>query len=156
MISVPEACWVVLLDELRHPWRRVERVAFLDGVMGERDSVVTSITVPNAHLAARYYDVSPEAMSEAAAPLREHGLARLAQVHTHGGNWIDHSPRDDAMAYSQKVGAISIVLPHHARRRPRLDQSAVHVREHDGWRRLDAYEAREQIRLVPSLADLRR
>jgi hypothetical protein len=156
MIWVSEVSWDVLLDAFRRPRRRMERVAFFDGVAAGGHSVVTTVTVPDARLAARYYDVSPEAMSEAAAQLRRNGLVRLAQVHTHGGHWLDHSPRDDAMAYSQKLGAISIVLPDHARHRPRFAQSAIHVREGDGWRRLDPHEARLRIRVVPSLVDLRR
>lgn len=156
MIWVSELSWEVLLDAFRRPRRRVERVAFLDGVAEAGHSVVTTVTVPNAHLAARYYDVSAEAMTEAAAQLRRNDLVRLAQVHTHGGHRLDHSPRDDAMAYSQKQGAISIVLPDHARHRPRLAQSAVHVREDGRWRRLDADEASLRIRIVPSLVDLRR
>jgi hypothetical protein len=156
MIVVPGLFWQVLLDAFRRPRRRVERIAFLDGLGDGHDAIVTTVTVPNARLEPRYYDVSPEAMSEAARHLRTHGLVRLAQVHTHGARWLDHSPRDDAMAYSQKIGAISIVLPEHARRRPWLDDSAVHVREPEGWRRLDPEEARVQIRLVPSLLDYRR
>lgn len=156
MISVPEACWELVLDAFRQPWRRLERVAFLDGLSGGVHAAVTTVTIPNAQLAARYYDVPAEAMTEAAVHLRGHGLVRLAQVHTHGGVWLDHSSRDDAMAYSQKLGAISIVLPDHARGRPRLDQGAIHVRERTGWRRLEPAEARTRIRVVPSLVDLRR
>lgn len=156
MISVPEACWELLLDAFRRPRRRLERVAFLDGLSDGVHTVVTTVTVPNAYLAASYYDVPAEAMTEAAAHLRGHGLVRLAQVHTHRGARLDHSPHDDAMAYSQKLGAISIVLPDHARRRPRLDQGAIHVREREGWRRLDPHEARTRIEVVPSFVDLRR
>lgn len=156
MILLPVACWETLLDAFRHPWRGVERVAFLDGVFDGLHGVVTTVTVPNARLARRYYDVSPDAMSEAARHMRRNGLVRVAQVHTHGGSWLDHSPRDDARAYSQKPGAISIVLPHHARGRPGLDESAVHLREPDGWRRLDPGEAAALVQLVPSFVDLRR
>lgn len=156
MIFVPEVCWETLLKAFRRPWRRVERMAFLDGVADGENAVVTTVTVPNARLARHYYDVSPEAMSEAAKHMRRYGLVRVAQVHTHGGPWLDHSPRDDAKAYSQKQGAISIVLPDHARGRPRLEDGAVHLREDQGWRRLDPDEAAALVQIAPSFVDLRR
>jgi hypothetical protein len=156
VIFLPEVCWDAVLDAFRRPWRSVERVAFLDGVGDGAHAIVTTVTVPNARLARRYYDVSPEAMSEAAKHMRRNGLVRVAQVHTHGGSWLGHSPRDDTKAYSQKPGAVSIVLPDHSRGRPRVEDGAVHLRGRDDWRRLNPEEASALIRLVPSLVDLRR
>src|ERR1041385_7960663 len=108
MLLVPEALWERLIDMFRATRRSVEQVAYLDGLESGGSNVVTTITVPNAALREQSYRVSPDAMSEAGKHLRKHGLVRLAQVHTHPGSWVGHSPEDDRRAYSQELGAVSI------------------------------------------------
>lgn len=150
MITIPEAIWAELLGQLADLPPGVERVAYLDGIGEIGDGVVTTVIVPDADLHPGYYDVSAEGISQAGAHLRRLSMTRLAQVHTHGGDWCDHSERDDEMAYSQRVGAISIVLPHHAASRPGLDVGTVHRRETTGWRLLTAEEASVHVRTVPT------
>src|SRR2546428_7342252 len=111
MLLVPEALWERLLEMFRATDRSVEQIAYLDGLESGASSVVTTITVPNGVLREQSYRVSPDAMSEAGKHLREHSLVRLAQVHTHPGSWVGHSPEDDRRADSQEGGAGSIVLP---------------------------------------------
>ena len=155
MIVIPESAWAALLDEFARVVPGVERVAFLDGVREGTVGVVTTITIPNADLHPGYYDVSAEAMSRAGQHFRVHQLARLAQVHTHGGAGCHHSPRDDAKAYSLRDGAVSIVLSHHASTRPRPHDAVVHVRRGGMWVALTRAEATSVIRVVPSLLDFR-
>ena len=45
-------------------------------------------------------------------------MRRLAQIHTHPFGWVGHSDYDDEKAFSQREGAISIVVPHFAAVRP--------------------------------------
>jgi hypothetical protein len=80
---------------------------------------------------------------------------RLAQVHTHPSDWTGHSRFDDARAYSQRAGAVSIVLPSYARGRPAPSETGIHIRDEDGWRQLTADEAAALVELVPSEIDLR-
>ena len=149
MVRISDASWEQLLDALNALPRGVERVAYLDGFGTFGDGVVTTITIPKAELHAGWFDISAEAMSEAGAHLRQMGMTRLAQVHTHGGSGCSHSDRDNAMAYSQRTGALSIVLPHHATRRPKLRDGAVHVRLDAGWKQLGGYELPNWIEIVP-------
>lgn len=158
MIVVPEHLWRQLLDAFEDEPPGHERIGYLDGVRIDGGGVVTTVTLPNAHTSRRNYTVRAVAMSEAGTHFRRHGLVRLVQVHTHGNGWVDHSPRDDRLAYSQRVGAVSLVLPHHAHDRPTPtdDSVGVHVRRADGWQRLRAAEADDLITVVPSLLDHRR
>lgn len=149
MVRISDAVWEALLDALNALPPGVERVAFLDGFGPIGDGVVTTVTVPNADLHPGWYDISVEAMSEAGAHLRKRSMTRLAQVHTHGGSGCRHSGRDDVLAYSQRPGALSIVLPYHAIRRPRLTDGVVHIRAAESWIPLKAAEVPAWVQEVP-------
>lgn len=158
MIQIPDDTWRTLLDLLTdHPVDH-ERIAYLDGVRTDRVQVVTTVTVPDARTSPGSYTVPAEAMSQAGAHLRQHGLVRIAQVHTHPGTWVGHSPRDDEMAYSQRPGAVSLVLPEQGRERPlpTAPSVGIHVRRAGGWTRISPAEATSVIGLVPSVLDHRR
>jgi len=157
MIVVSDLFWGVLLDNFAWPKSRLERVAYIDGVAASDDlSVATTLVFPNAKLYERHFEVTAEAMSQAGRHFRAYHLQRVAQVHTHPGDWVDHSQYDDEMAYSQHLGAVSIVMPNHARSRPALSNCGVHVREEQGWRMLAQSEISSYISLVPGLLDFRR
>lgn len=157
MLTCSDACWRQLLLMLATSPPGVERVAYLDGVRTPSgDGVVTTVTVPHAEQSAGHFNVAATEMSRAGAHLRASGLVRLAQVHTHPGSDVRHSKTDDARAYSQRTGAVSIVLPWHATRDPRPTDGAVHVRDGDGWRGLDPQEASSFINVVPAIVDTRR
>jgi hypothetical protein len=158
MITIPENLWSEMLTRFAKETRRVEQVCYFDGVVVEGKTpiaVATTLTIPNAILHCGYFEVPAEAMSQAGKHMRALRLRRLAQVHTHPTEWTGHSPTDDARAYSQMNGAISIVLPDFGRGNPTLGDAGIHLRETQGWRQLDHDEASRQIRLVPSLFDFR-
>jgi hypothetical protein len=100
-------------------------VCYFDGIRLGDDGVVLTLTIPNAKLFPDHFEVSPDAMSQAGKHLRRFQMKRLLQVHTHPSDWVGHSAWDDAKAYSQMAGALSVVLPSHARARPKLEQSGV-------------------------------
>jgi hypothetical protein len=156
VIVLPEQIWTALLDEFSRMSERNERVAFLDGVRVGDKGIVTTLTLPDADLDPEFYEISADAMSQAGQHLREHRLARLAQVHTHGGLMTAHSPFDDQLAYAQMTGAVSIVLPQHARFRPSPLEGTVHLKTETHWEALNASEAADFIQLVPSQLDFRR
>jgi len=65
MLLVPEALWESLIDLFQETRRRVEQVAYLDGVESTITRIVTTITIPNGALREQSYRVPPDAMSEA-------------------------------------------------------------------------------------------
>ena len=155
-LVLPEDAWEHLLDEFARQRPGVERIAFLDGYRRDEVGVVTTVVVPDATCKPGYYTVTTEQMREAGAHFRQHGMQRLAQVHTHADSRLGHSGRDDQMAYSQRDGALSLVLPAHATNRPRPAEGLLHYRTADGWHALDPAEAAAVITVVPSLLDFRR
>jgi hypothetical protein len=160
-ILVPESTWSAMLDAFAAHGPDVERVAYLDGYAvqpagdGPPVGLVTTLVLPAAELARGFYNVSAPAMSAAGQHLREYGMQRLAQVHTHGGSDTRHSPTDDGLAYSQRVGTVSIVAPAHASTRPAPADCGIHARQVDGWVKLAPARAADLVRLVPSQLDLR-
>jgi hypothetical protein len=156
MTILSQLLWDVLLDEFRWPRRAVERVAYIDGLQFGEVEIATTLTFPDAAMHPSYFMVSGDAMSEAGKHFRVFGMQRLAQVHTHPGRDVRHSPFDDRNAYSQLDGAISVVLPEHARYRPELIDCGVYVRDAAGWRRLRNAEIVSRIRMIPGFLDFRR
>lgn len=155
MLWIPDIVWQALLDNFALAPQSVERVAYLDGVPVPPgpDGVVTTMTVPAATLTPGSYRIGASEMSAAGKHLRLHRLQRLAQVHTHGGACTKHSPTDDAMAYSQHLGAVSLVLPDHAAGDPSPWDGTVHVRQATGWTPLSREEALSAVRLIPHQID---
>lgn len=159
MIVVPASCWQTMVERFTADPGLPDRAAFLDGVaLGPEPShggVVTTVTLPDADQRHGGWWVDADRMSAAGQHLRAHGLARLAQVHTHPGSWTRHGELDDALAYSQRVGTVSIVLPTHALTHPGLGDASVHVRETGGWRELRTEEVGQHVKVVPSVLDHR-
>jgi len=156
LLVLSEVAWEHLLDEFARQRPGVERIAFLDGYRRDDIGVVTTVVVPDATCQPGYYTVTADQMSEAGAHFRRYGMQRLAQVHTHGDSRLGHSNRDDEMTYSQRPGALSLVLPDHATGRPRPTEGRLHLRTSDGWHALDPAAAEAVIVVVPSLLDFRR
>jgi hypothetical protein len=156
MITVSTILWTTMLDAFDREHRAVEQVCYFDGPVGsDGDGIVTTLTLPNAQLMPGQFSVSSDAMSEAGKHLRQFRFRRLAQVHTHPSDWVGHSQWDDAHAYSQLPGAISIVLPHFGRGRPAVERAGIHVRTAEGWQQLDPDRVLQYIRVVPALNDFR-
>lgn len=156
MLTIPDHYWSQLLDGFNRDRSKNERVAYLDGVRmsGSGESVVTTLTVPRATAFPTYFYIQPEDVVAAGRHLFRDGLHRLAQVHSHPGRSVDHSDYDDGRAYSQRVGAISIVVPLHGRTRPTLLECGIHVRSPEKWVRLSPEDATAVVRQVASVNDL--
>jgi hypothetical protein len=160
VLTIPEPVWDTLIAAFEAAPPGHERIAYLDGIRfrdrdGPLHGVATTVTAPDAVTTPFNFRVSPEAMSQAGEHFTLLDLVRLAQVHTHGNACTRHSPTDDQRAYSQRDGALSLVLPYHAAGAPRPEQAGVHVRGPAGWRRVPPDEASRLVRLVPSLIDHR-
>jgi hypothetical protein len=155
MLLIPAAIWKGAIEAMRrHPQDR-ERVAYFDGIRADDVAVVTTLTLPEVTESELNFTVAAENMSRAGRHLSVHELKRLAQIHDHPEEWTGHSWFDDEMAYSQRPGSISIVVPHFAGCAPGLGDCGVHRRERRGWRELTAQEIRSELAIVPSIVDLR-
>jgi hypothetical protein len=162
-VRIPEALWQTLLDLFAQHEPGVERVAYLDGFrideagypgVSPDDQVYIAVTVvvPDAVLCPRNYIVPADAVSAAGRHLRTERMSRVAQVHSHGNNWVEHSCTDDDRAYSQRPGAISVVVPFHGTTRPEVTECGVHIRTEPGWRRV---RPESVIKIIPSVLDHR-
>lgn len=156
MLIIPELIWETMLEQFQVHLKSVEQVAYLDGLDVEACGCVTTLTFPDASLEKYNYRVSADAMSEAGKHLRKLQLVRLAQVHTHPGSSVAHSPEDDRRAYSQEHGAVSIVIPNYGRNRGAICEIGFHVREARGWRRVESPEFSTLVSFIPSILDFRR
>ncbi len=155
MILIPELLWSALFETWGRVQVPIEQVAFLDGIVRNSNSVVTTLTFPDAECGRQNYAISSQAMSQAGQHLFQLALVRLAQVHTHPGRMIDHSPWDDDQAYSQHPGAVSIVVPEYGRRPIALEHTGVHVRTPSAWSRVPTAQVPHVIGLLPSILDFR-
>jgi hypothetical protein len=162
-IRIPEAVWTALLDAFAKNEPGVERVCYLDGLRVDETGypgaapeaevrVATTVVVPDAILRPRNYLVPADAVSAAGRHLRTERMIRVAQVHSHGNDWVEHSQTDDDRAYSQRPGAVSIVVPFHSATRPDPAACGVHVRTATGWQRV---RPELVIKLIPSVIDHR-
>lgn len=159
MIVIPANCWQTVVERFTGATGLAENVAFLDGIpLGPEPvhgGVVTTVTLPEADRQRGGWWVDASQMSTAGRHLRVSRLVRLAQIHTHPGPETKHSELDDALAFSQRPGTISIVLPMHGLTHPGLTDAGIHLRGQDGWRELVGEEVDRHIKVVPSVLDHR-
>jgi hypothetical protein len=160
VLTIPDSVWQTLLNAFATAPPGHERIAYLDGVRyrdrdGRVQGIATTVTVPAATTSPGNFTVSADAMAQAGEHFEVLGVVRLAQVHTHGNDYVDHSWVDDQRAYSQRDGALSLVLPYHAVGRPTLWQAGIHLREPTGWRRITGPDIDEVVRLLPTIIDHR-
>jgi hypothetical protein len=162
-VRVPDALWQSLLDRFAENEAEVERVAYVDGFRideqgypgcsaDDRIYVAATVVVPDAVLGPRNYAVPADAVSQAGRHLRTERMTRVMQIHSHGNDWVEHSCTDDDRAYSQRPGALSVVVPFHGRHRPDIGACGVHLRTESGWQRV---EPESVIKIIPSVLDHR-
>jgi len=86
-------------------------------------------------------------MSEMCADLHD-DLRLLAQIHSHPGDWVEHSPYDDQVVASRR--GLSLVVPRYGRGVQLWpDRIGVHEWQDGYWHRLSQGLARRRVRLVP-------
>jgi hypothetical protein len=155
-LIIPAGLWSDAMAVLRRPPHDRERILYLDGPRADAEkSVATTITIPEAHEQNGHFHVGTAEMSRAGRHLRGLGMIRLAQVHSHPAGWTGHSPHDDEMAFSQRDGALSLIVPDYAGTAPGVNDCGIHIRERHGWRELKPAEKPDVIQILPSLIDLR-
>ena len=92
------------------------------------------------------YHITAEGMREMGASLADE-LRPLAQVHSHPGVLVEHSPYDDEMASSRR--ALSLVFPQYGRLTAAWpDGVGVHEWQSDYWHHLTSSQARSRVALI--------
>jgi hypothetical protein len=135
----------------------VETAAFWFGIEVGQVQVVTTVVAPRLLQTSGNYRVDRGSLRRMARELGRQELTNLAQVHTHPGEWVGHSPYDDENAYSTRDGALSLVWPSYGATLNRsLLGVGVHERRGDRWVRLKHPEhISERVRIVDAFADFR-
>lgn len=126
--------------------------------MGGRGTV-EAIVVPDQLNRPGNYRVSGLAMDQVSSQTLAYGWLNLAQVHTHPGQCVTHSPYDDEETVSRHI--LSLVFPAYGEWfSDWLDCVGVHEFVDGQWRRLNRQTAAKRLVLsskapVPKLIDLR-
>jgi hypothetical protein len=101
---------------------------------------VTDVVQP-VHLAtAHHYEVDSAWVTGFLLRLRADRLSVRAQVHTHPGPFVRHSPTDDAFALAPSEGFLSLVLPFFAMGSITLAGSYAALITSRGWADVDPGE----------------
>lgn len=88
-----------------------EGLAYWAGTKDGDTAIVRMVVAPNADSAERRISTSHRSNAEYVKLLARHGLVHIAQVHSHPGQFIDHSSGDDEWAPFKRNGLLSIVVP---------------------------------------------
>jgi hypothetical protein len=149
VLSVPERAIELTLGVFAaYVERRVESGSFW---YGDRDGagggIVRAVVVPDQTNAWGNYHVSAAAMEAVADATRLRGWRNLAQLHTHPGRVVEHSPYDDVHANSRR--ALSLVFPSYGERDAiGLSLIGVHEWQNDYWHLLPPAAAATRIAVV--------
>jgi Prokaryotic homologs of the JAB domain len=133
-----------------------EGIAFLFGRRLGDVTILTTTVAPQAETGPGHVHCDRAQMTAVVRAGREHGVALLAQVHSHGRGWIEHSHGDDSMIFMPFGGMLSIVLPWYGRVAPRpIHNLGVHQFQEGRWVAAEAASVATGIALVPAGVDLR-
>ena len=134
-----------------------EGIVYWGGAEATGGAVALTAISPSAVTTWGSFQTDADANTEIVSLLSRLGLSLIAQVHSHPGDWVDHSDGDDAGALVRFPGFWSLVVPRFARHgfRP-LNRCGVHLFQSGEFRRLTEEAVSAQVHLVPAAVDLRR
>lgn len=93
-----------------------EGMVYWAGLKAGHEIRVKCVVAPKLETMWGRVDVSHDSNAQYVKKLYRMGLVHVAQVHTHPGEWVDHSYGDDKMAAFKSVGLVSIVVPCYGQR----------------------------------------
>ena len=119
--------------------------------------IVTTCIAPQATTTRGSFMTSAVSNAEVISFLASQELELFAQVHSHPGEWVDHSDGDSEGAFMPYQHFLSIVAPRYGQAGiwP-LTQCGVHRFEAGRFRRLANVEVNATFSLVAAAKDLRR
>lgn len=156
-LMIPADLWRAATATLHDRPHDRERVLFLDGPRPAdgAQAAATTLVLPRYTHTRGNYGISAEEMSRAGRHLRQFGLIRLVQMHSHPSEWTGHSAYDDKMSFSHRDGAISIVVPNYGACAPGLADCGVHICLDGEWQQITPADLAEHVTIVPSVLDFR-
>ncbi len=133
-----------------------EGIVYLGGVETPRGSVALVAIGPQATTTWGSFETHVDANMAVVSTLASLGITLVGQVHSHPGQWVDHSDGDDEGALVRFSGYWSIVVPQFARQGllP-LTRCGIHIYQDGQFRRLSDAAVEARIRVIPCAADLR-
>lgn len=133
-----------------------EGIVFLLGRRMADLTIYSTAVAPRANHSAGRVQCSHEDVAEVLAFARPRRLALLGQVHTHPGEWTEHSRGDDRMITMPFQGMLSIVVPRYGLYglRP-LESLGIHQYQSGTWVGCTTASIREALVVWPASADLR-
>jgi len=118
-------------------------------------AIVTTLIVPAVDTSGGRLATSAPANADAVRVGFDTPLVLLGQAHSHPSHNVHHSRIDDRDTFAQFPGAISIVVPHFARRGIDLATCGVHRHLEGRFRRITEGEMASHLRVLPGVVDLR-
>jgi proteasome lid subunit RPN8/RPN11 len=145
-----------LLPSFRDPGGDHEGMVFLLGREMGSLTLLTTALAPAADHGPGHVICEPGAVAAAQRAGREHGLALLAQLHSHPGASTEHSEGDDDLVLMPFEGMLSLVAPWYGRTglRP-LHAIGVHQFQGGRWMLAEPESVRKRMHLLPAGIDLR-
>src|SRR5207249_2957147 len=133
-----------------------EGIVYLAGRELQGESVALCALSPSAMTSFGSFETNSDANAAVIRVLADLGLTLVGQVHSHPGEWVDHSLGDDAGAMVRFKGYWSLIVPWFARKGMLpLSRCGVHVYQDGQFSRLSAAAVRSRIRVIPASIDLR-
>lgn len=147
-IAANEAMSAALQDKSR---QLHEGILYLGGWIKDRQTIITSVFLPDAITSRGSFKVSGESMAEIVNRVCSLGLEVVGQLHTHPCDAY-HSDGDVVGATLVRPGFVSIVVPDYGQKLPDLADSCVFVWDSNlGFVEMPS----TSINLVPHYADCR-
>jgi len=148
VLWLPDQAMEITISTLRQ-YRRLEAACFWYGLREGSDAAfIKAVVTPLQANRWGNYHVSSESVSAMSAATRPSGWVCLAQVHSHPGSFVEHSPYDDENASSQRI--LSVVVPDYGRWNGKWPQGiGVHECQNGYWHQLSDGDAALRVQLKP-------
>jgi hypothetical protein len=145
-----------ILPTFRGPDGDHEGIVFLLGFEASDLTVLTTALAPDAGHGWGQVICDEHAVGAASRAARHHGLAVLAQLHTHGNDSTEHSIGDDNLVVMPFEGMLSLIAPWYGRTGlVPLHGLGVHQYQDGNWVGISPESARSNFRIIPDAIDLR-
>lgn len=142
-LFIPVQALEATYDLLQEAGKRESGVIWY-GTRDERgNGIVRLVVAPRQRMHWGNYAVSVEALTEIVHRLPD-GWKPLAQIHSHPGEWVEHSAYDDEMVSSHRI--LSLVFPFYGRTSEGFLQGVgVHEWQNGYWHLLEGRDLEHRV-----------